>query len=110
MPRPDAVPIVHDRTPSGSHVLRASLGVLHEISPALRPYVNLARAFRAPDLRERYQSGLRSDGFFYAGSPQIAPETATQLELGLKGSTPSLDYALALYHNRNWTTQKNNWH
>ena len=78
----------------------ASLGVLHEISPALRPYLNLARAFRAPDLRERYQSGLRSDGFFYAGSPQIAPETATQLELGLKGSTPSLDYALAFYHNR----------
>lgn len=82
------------------HATSASLGVLHEISPALRPYLNIARAFRAPDLRERYQSGLRSDGFFYAGSPQIAPETATQFEAGLKGSTPTLDYGLAVHHQR----------
>lgn len=78
----------------------ASLGVLYEVNPLLRPYLNIARAFRAADMRERYQSGLRSDGFYYAGSPQISPETATQFELGLKGSTPTVDYSVAVYHNR----------
>lgn len=78
----------------------ASIGALYEISPTLRPYLNLARAFRAPDLRERYQSGLLSDGFYYTGNPQIRPETATQIELGLKGASDTLDYAVAVFHNR----------
>ena len=77
-----------------------SLGVMYEATPLLRPYVNLARAFRAGDMRERYESGLRGDGSFYAGSPQIEPETATQFELGLKGSGATLEYSLALYRNR----------
>ncbi len=77
-----------------------SLGVLYEVSPLLRPYANVARGFRAADLRERYQSGPRQDGFFWAGSPQIRPETATQFELGLKGDSGTLSYAVALWRNR----------
>lgn len=77
-----------------------SLGVLYELSPLLRPYANVARGFRAADLRERYQSGPRQDGFFWAGSPQIRPETATQFELGLKGDSGALGYAVALWRNR----------
>lgn len=77
-----------------------SLGALYEVSPLLRPYANIARGFRAADLRERYQSGPRQDGFFWAGSPQIRPETATQFELGLKGDSGTLNYAVALWRNR----------
>lgn len=77
-----------------------SLGVLYEVSPLLRPYANVARGFRAPDLRERYQSGPRQDGFFWAGSPQIRPETATQFEFGVKGDSGALNYAVALWRNR----------
>ena len=77
-----------------------SLGVMYEAAPLLRPYANVARGFRAADMRERFMSGLRSDSSFYAGSPQIAPEKATQIELGLKGSGPDLDYALAIFRNR----------
>ncbi|PAT30726.1 hemin receptor [Vandammella animalimorsus] len=78
----------------------ASLGVMYELTPLLRPYANVARAFRAGDLRERFESGLRGDGSFYAGSPQIRPEKATQFEIGLKGSDARLDYALSFYRNR----------
>lgn len=77
-----------------------SLGALYEVAPLLRPYAGLARGFRAADLRERYQNGPRQDGFFWAGSPQIAPEKATQLELGVKGDSGSLDYTVALWRNR----------
>ena len=77
-----------------------SVGVLYEISPLLRPYVNVARGFRAADLRERYQNGPRQDGFYWAGSPQIQPEKATQFELGLKGESGTLEYGLALWRNR----------
>ena len=77
-----------------------SLGVMYEASPLLRPYANLARGFRAADMRERYQSGLRNDGSYYAGSPHIAPEKGTQLEVGLKGSTEDVDYSLAFFRNR----------
>ena len=78
----------------------ASLGVMYELTPLLRPYANVSRAFRAADLRERYQSGLRNDGFYWAGSPQIQPEKATQFELGLKGESGTLEYGLALWRNR----------
>ena len=62
-----------------------SLGASYEIDPLLRPYASLSRGFRAGEMRERYESSLRGDGYFYVGNPQIKPEISTQLELGLKG-------------------------
>ena len=77
-----------------------SLGVIYEADPLLRPYVNVSRAFRAADMRERYQSGARTNGYYYAGSPQIKPEYATQIELGLKGENENLGYQVSVYRNR----------
>lgn len=77
-----------------------SFSALYEVAPLLRPYVSLARGFRAPDLRERYQNGPRQDGFFWAGSPRVAPEKATQLEIGMKGDSGQLEYALGIWRNR----------
>ncbi len=81
-----------DRATSGS------LAVMYKASDLLRPYVRLSRAFRAPDMRERYESGVRGDGYFYLGSPEIKAETAQQIELGLKGSNPALQYQVALHY------------
>lgn len=78
----------------------ASLGAVYEVAPLLRPYANVSRAFRAADLRERYQSGPRNDGYYYAGSPQIRPETATQFELGLKGADERLSYQVSAWRTR----------
>ncbi len=80
--------------------LSGSIGAVYEVAPLLRPFANLSRGFRAPDLRERYQSGARNDGFYWAGSPQLKPEHATQFELGLKGSDATLDYSVSAWRMR----------
>lgn len=77
-----------------------SLGAIYEIDPLLRPYVSYARAFRAPGMRERYESGLRGDGYYYAGSPEIGAEKADQFEIGIKGGDSTLDYAVSGFYNR----------
>jgi hemoglobin/transferrin/lactoferrin receptor protein len=77
-----------------------SLGAVWQVTPLLRPYANLSRAFRAGEMRERYESSPRGDGYHNLGAPQIKPEIATQFELGLKGATDTLDYRLAAYRNR----------
>lgn len=77
-----------------------SLGVIYEAAPLLRPFANLARGFRAGEMRERYEASPRGDGYHYIGNPQIKPEFATQFELGLKGASDELTYSASLFHNR----------
>ncbi len=77
-----------------------NLGLMYEVQPLVRPYVNIARGFRAADMRERFQSGLRFDGSYYAANPQVSPEKATQFELGLKGADQNVEYALSFFRNR----------
>jgi len=82
------------------HNTAASLGVSYSASDTLRPFANLSRGYRAGEMRERYESSPRGDGYHYLGNPQIRPEQATQFELGLKGQTPTLDYSVSAYRNR----------
>lgn len=77
-----------------------SLGAVYEVAPLLRPYASVARAFRAPGMRERYESGLRGDGYFYAGSPEVESEKADQLEIGLKGANAAVNYQVSAFYNR----------
>jgi hemoglobin/transferrin/lactoferrin receptor protein len=77
-----------------------SLGATYALAPLLNPYANLSRGFRAGEMRERYESSPRGDGYYYAGNPQIKPETSTQLEIGLKGATEQFSYQLAAWRNR----------
>jgi hemoglobin/transferrin/lactoferrin receptor protein len=91
------------RTANLSHsngMWSGALAAIYELSPLVRPYVNLSRGVRAGEMRERFEASPRGDGFFYAGNPQIKPETATQFELGLKGASESLEYALSVYRTR----------
>lgn len=78
----------------------ASLGLVHEVAPLLRPYANVSRAFRAGEMRERFEASPRGDGFFYLGNPQIRPEQATQFEVGLKGEDERFGYTLSAYRTR----------
>lgn len=77
-----------------------SLGAIYEFAPLLRPYANYARAFRAPGMRERYESGLRGDGYYYAGSPEVEAEKADQFEIGIKGANSTFDYGVSAYYNQ----------
>lgn len=84
----------------GDSAVSGSLGAIYQASPLLRPYANLSRAFRAGEMRERYESSPRGDGYYYLGNPQIKPEIATQLEIGMKGEGGAFGYSLSAYHNR----------
>jgi hemoglobin/transferrin/lactoferrin receptor protein len=85
---------------SEDSALSGSLGAIYEIAPLLRPYASYARAFRAPGMRERYESGLRGDGYYYAGSPEVEAEKADQFEIGLKGASHGVDYRVAAFYNQ----------
>ena len=77
-----------------------SLGASYEVAPLFRPYANLSRGFRAGEMRERYESSPRGDGYYYVGDPQIKPEISTQLELGIKGQNDRFAWSTAVYRNR----------
>ncbi|WP_416926836.1 TonB-dependent receptor [Ottowia sp.] len=77
-----------------------SLGAIYEVHPLFRPYVGLSRGFRAGDMRERFEASPRGDGYMYLGNPQIEPEVAHQIEVGVKGQSPELQWFAAAYRNR----------
>lgn len=77
-----------------------SLGLIYEAAPLLRPFANLSRGFRAGEMRERFETSPRGDGYLYVGNPQIRPEYATQFEMGLKGASDTLQYSASIYQNR----------
>ncbi len=77
-----------------------SLGAVRNISRAVNPYVNLARAYRAADMRERFESSPRGDGYLHQGNPALDPELNTTVELGVKGTTGRVSYTLAAYYSR----------
>lgn len=77
-----------------------SVGASHAISPALNPYISLGSAYRAADMRERFEDSARGDGYFHVGNPDLDPERSLSIELGLKGDIPTLDYRLAVFHTR----------
>ncbi|MFA7505354.1 MAG: TonB-dependent receptor [Burkholderiaceae bacterium] len=77
-----------------------SIGASHAISPALNPYINLGSAYRAADMRERFEDSARGDGYFHVGNPDLEPERSISIELGLKGDTPALGYRIAIFHTR----------
>ncbi|MAD01823.1 MULTISPECIES: TonB-dependent receptor [Pseudomonas] len=77
-----------------------SLGAIYNLQPLLNPYLSFGRAYRAPDMRERFEDATRGDGYFHQGNPQLKPEQATSLELGLKGNDGRSSYQLAAYYSR----------
>lgn len=77
-----------------------SLGASYEVAPLFRPYASLSRGFRAGEMRERYESSPRGDGYYYVGDPQIKPEISTQLELGIKGQNDKFAWSVAAFRNQ----------
>ncbi|WP_163559362.1 TonB-dependent receptor [Halomonas sp. NO4] len=83
-----------------SDTLSWSLGAIYNVSPLVNPYVSLGSAYRAPDMRERFEDAARGDGYFHIGNPQLDPEQSTSLEIGLKGRSEHGEYRLAAFHTR----------
>ncbi|ENO92321.1 TonB-dependent receptor [Thauera sp. 28] len=77
-----------------------SLGVVHPLAEALNAYANIGRAYRAADMRERFEDSARGDGYFHVGNPQLDPEVSTSFEIGLKSTAAGLSYNVAAFYTR----------
>jgi hemoglobin/transferrin/lactoferrin receptor protein len=75
-----------------------SVGAVHRLSTSVNPYVNLAMGFRSADMRERFESALRADGFFHVGNPQLDPERNMTAEAGVRGTHRRLSYTVSVYY------------
>ncbi|HQZ01242.1 MAG TPA: TonB-dependent receptor [Thauera sp.] len=77
-----------------------SLGAIHPLTDSLSAYANVGRAYRAADMRERFEDSARGDGYYHVGNPQLDPEVSTSFELGLKAVGAGLQYRLAAFYTR----------
>ena len=84
----------YNRPPSGSDSftnLSPKLGVSYRFAPQQFVYLNLARAYRAPQTAELYQLQRGQS------NADLDAETASNIELGIKASTSLWRYDLAVY-------------
>lgn len=82
-----------------------SVGVLYPLADGINAYANVGRAWRAADMRERFEDSARGDGFYHVGNPQLDPERSTSIEVGLKGrakgfGSRNIDYRVSAYRTR----------
>ncbi|GAB4058145.1 TonB-dependent hemoglobin/transferrin/lactoferrin family receptor [Uliginosibacterium sediminicola] len=77
------------------------LGLVWRALPALAPYLQLARGFRAPT-PDQVNNGFSNpaSGYTTIGNPDLRAERANSVELGLRGKLAAWRYSLAAYDNR----------
>ncbi|MBB5320076.1 TonB-dependent receptor plug domain-containing protein [Marinobacter oulmenensis] len=83
-----------------AETLSWSTGAIYNASPMLNPYISLGTAYRAPDMRERFEDASRGDGYFHRGNSQLDPEKSTTAEIGLKGRGQDAQYQVAAFYTR----------
>ena len=92
---------------SSDSALSPRLALLYEVSPALIPYVQYARGFRAPspqDVNSFFSNVTSRGGYRQISNPDLKPETSNSYELGLRGkltiSSGQLRYSAAAFYGR----------
>jgi hemoglobin/transferrin/lactoferrin receptor protein len=77
------------------------LGAVWRVAEAFAPYAQWARGFRAPTPGQ-VNNGFTNvaSGYRSVGNPNLKPETAQSLEVGLRGKTGGWQWQLAAYDNR----------
>ncbi|HLJ82589.1 MAG TPA: TonB-dependent receptor [Candidatus Eremiobacteraceae bacterium] len=81
---------LREERPQGTkHTGVPSVGILEKLSGALTLRANYARAFRTPDLDDRY--------FPFAGNPALQPEYAATFDAGLSASNDGGSYSLTWF-------------
>ncbi|WP_372964462.1 TonB-dependent receptor plug domain-containing protein [Marinobacter sp.] len=83
-----------------TETLSWSAGAIYAFNDMLNPYLNIGTAYRAPDMRERFEDASRGDGYFHQGNPQLDPEKSTSAEVGLKGRGRLGQYQVAVFYTR----------
>lgn len=83
-----------------SDTLSWSAGAIYNLIPMVNPYISVGSAYRAPDMRERFEDAARGDGYFHRGNPQLDPEKSTSAEIGLKGRGHLGEYHVSAFYTR----------
>lgn len=85
---------------NSSNNLSWSLGAVQPLSDTVNLYANIGQAYRAPDMRERFEDSARGDGYYHIGNPQLDSERSSSFELGLKGRDGLQAFQLAAFYTR----------
>ncbi len=85
---------------SSDNNLSWSLGAVQPLSDTVNLYANVGQAYRAPDLRERFEDSARGDGYYHVGNPQLDPERSSSAEFGLKGRDGLQVFQVAAFYTR----------
>ncbi len=73
------------------HTVVGSAGAVYRVSPAVSAVGTIGRAFRSPNLVERFYNGLTPEGLAYQSpNPDLTPETSLNVDLGLRARTGRL--------------------
>ena len=78
------------------------LGLIWRLMPSLQPYLQWSQGFRAPT-PDQVNNGFANpaQGYRSIGNPELKPEHANSLEVGLRGKLDErLRWQLSLYQNR----------
>lgn len=81
--------------------LTPRLGAVWRLSDAFAPYAQWSKGFRAPT-PDQVNNGFTNlaSGYQSIGNPNLKPETAESLEIGLRGKTGGWQWQFAAYDNR----------
>lgn len=86
--------------PPASSATNLQAGLFHDLGPASRAYLTLARKTRLPTLKDRYSQRLGN----YVENPDLGPETSFNVELGFQGrpfpALPELTLEAAVFQSR----------
>jgi len=77
------------------------LGAVWSLHPMFAPYAQYALGFRAPT-PDQVNNGFRNlaSGYTSIGNPNLKPEYAESLEIGVRGDYQTFNYALSAFNNR----------
>ncbi len=77
------------------------LGAVWRLAPLFNPYAQWSKGFRAP-APDQVNSGFTNvaSGYISIANPNLKPERAESLELGLRGRHELVRYSVAVYDNR----------
>lgn len=86
---------------SQGQAITPRLGAVWRWMPAVSPYAQIARGFRAPT-PEQVNNGFSNlaAGYTSIGNPELKPEYADSIELGARGSIQGFRYSIAGFDNR----------
>ncbi|MFM7012943.1 MAG: TonB-dependent receptor domain-containing protein, partial [Betaproteobacteria bacterium] len=86
---------------SQGQAITPRLGAVWKWMPAVSPYTQIARGFRAPT-PEQVNNGFSNiaAGYTSIGNAELKPEYADSIELGARGSIQGFRYSIAGFDNR----------